>query len=111
MPENKTVGVLLARTGRNTTVIIAEPRNFGVSVFSAARQLYTASLSARYSIFQISVLITGPFSTLIVTHVPDRCDAFLDVFVSTESLGSRITIGKIEINRGLTGAIIKRSKD
>lgn len=109
MPENKTVGVLLARTGRNMTVIIAEPRNFGVSVFSAARQLYTASLSARYSIFQISVLITGPFSTLIVTHVPDRCDAFLDVFVST--LGPRITIGKIEINRGLTGAIIKRSKD
>ena len=92
------------------TVIIAEPRNFGVSVFSAARQLHTASLSARYSIFQISVLITGPFSTLIVTRVPDsRCDAFLDVFVST--LGSRITIGKIEINRGLTGAIIKRSKD
>ena len=92
------------------TVIIAEPRNFGVSVFSAARQLHTASLSVRYSIFQISVLITGPFSTLIVTRVPDsRCDAFLDVFVST--LGSRITIGKIEINRGLTGAIIKRSKD
>ena len=92
------------------TVIIAEPRNFGVSVFSAARQLHTASLSARYSIFQISVLITGPFSTLIVTRVPDsRCDAFLDVFVST--LGSRITIGKIEINRGLTGTIIKRSKD
>ena len=92
------------------TVIIAEPRNFGVSVFSAARQLHTASLSARYSIFQISVLITGPFSTLIVTRGPDsRCDAFLDVFVST--LGSRITIGKIEINRGLTGAIIKRSKD
>lgn len=109
MSENKTVGVLLARTERNMTVIIAEPRNFGVSVFSAARQLYTASLFARYSIFKISMLITGPFSPVIVTHVPDRCEAFLDVFVCT--LGSRITIGKIEINRGLTGAIIKRSKD
>lgn len=108
---NKTVGVLLARNRKKydrhyhgATKLWSHDFFF----FSEANgRHYTASLPNYCSIFEVSVLITGSLSPPITSRISGRCDAFHDAFVPMP--GWAITIAEIEINRGLTGTVIKCS--